>query len=308
MKGKDTIEGVDKDRRLKLFDLADKLKKLSQEGVKKEEGFRIVVTGKGGAGKTTIAAILSRIFAKKGYKVLAVDEDPQMNLPYALGIPREIADTIVPLSRNADYIEEKTGARPGAGWGLYLRLNPEVDDVIEKFGVLGPDKVRVLVMGTVVQAATGCLCPENALLDAVMNYITLRENEVIVMDTQAGMEHFGRAMARGFHHAVIVVNPSFNSVQVGLHLAKLANDLNIKHVYVVINKVRNEKDVKKVEDLIKNSPSIRYDAIETIPYDEVLLDIEPSVEPLVNGEVTSEITGKLIDIAKMIEEKEAKDV
>lgn len=303
MKRKNTIEGSNKERRLKLFDLADKLKELSQEGVRREEGFRIVVTGKGGAGKTTIAAILSRIFAKKGYKVLAVDEDPQMNLPYALGIHPEIADTIIPLSRNADYIEERTGARPGVGWGLMLRLNPDVDDVVDKFGVLGPDNVRVLVMGTVVQAATGCLCPENALLDAVMNYIVLRENEVIVMDTQAGMEHFGRAMAKGFQHAIIILTPSFNSVQVGLHLTKLANELDIKHIYLVINKVRDEYDVKKVENLLMNSQNIRYDAIEIIPYDDVLLDIEPSIEPLVNGEIVSEITGKIIDIVKMIEEE-----
>ena len=303
MKKRDTIEGSDKERRQRLFDIADKLKEFSKKGVKKEEGFRVVVTGKGGAGKTTIAAMLSRIFARKGYKVLAIDEDPQMNLPYAIGISPDVADTTVPLSKNADYIEERTGARPGAGWGLMLTLNPYVDDVVDKFGVLGPDEVRVLVMGTVVQAATGCLCPENALLDAVMNYIVLRENEVIIMDTQAGMEHFGRAMAEGFQHAVIILTPSFNSVQVGLHLAKLANDLKIKHVYLIINKVRKKNDIKKVEDMLKKFKNIKYDIIETIPYDDILLDIEPSIEPLVNGEISSEITDKIIGIAKMIEEK-----
>ena len=55
-----------------------------------------------------------------------------------------------------------------------------------------------MVMGTVVQAATGCICPENALPDAVMDYTVLRKREAILMDTQAGMEHFGRAVSEGF--------------------------------------------------------------------------------------------------------------
>ncbi len=81
---------------------------------------------------------------------------------------------------------------------MYLRLNPDVDDVVERFGLIGPDGVRLLVMGTVVQAATGCMCPENALPDAVMDYTVLRKREAILMDTQAGMEHFGRAVSEGF--------------------------------------------------------------------------------------------------------------
>ena len=93
--------------RKKTFDLASKMKEAAKKGTVKEEGFRVVITGKGGAGKTTITAILARLFARKGYKVLAVDEDPQMNLPFALGLPPEEASEIVPLSKNAGYIEEK---------------------------------------------------------------------------------------------------------------------------------------------------------------------------------------------------------
>jgi len=286
----------------KVFSIVEKLRNLAEQGIKKEEGFRVVVTGKGGAGKTTISALLSRLFARKGYKVLAVDEDPQMNLPFAIGISPKEAKSIIPLSKNVDYIEEKTGARPGAGWGLMLRLNPDVDDVVERFGIIGPDNVRLLVMGTVVQAATGCMCPENALLDAVMDYITLRKNEVIIMDTQAGMEHFGRAIANGFSQAVIVLDPSFNSVQVGLHLAKLANQLNINHIHMVINKVRSNKDVEKVEKMLTEAEGLRFDSIHVIPFDPVLLDVEPSLEPLVTGDVASEIVDKVIDLMNILEE------
>ncbi|MGD8608942.1 MAG: AAA family ATPase, partial [Myxococcales bacterium] len=150
----------------------------------KPDEFRVVITGKGGVGKTSLTALLARLLARDAYRVLALDADPQMNLPYALGLPYDRAGALVPLSQNPDYVEEKTGARPGSGWGLFFRLNPDVADVVERFGVVAPDDVRLLVMGNTVQPAAGCLCPENSLLAAVANAVSLRRGEAILLDTQ----------------------------------------------------------------------------------------------------------------------------
>ncbi len=173
---------------------------------------------------------------------------------------------------------------------------------MERFGLIGPDGVRLLVMGTVVQAATGCMCPENALLNSVMDYIVLRRNEVILMDTQAGMEHFGRAISEGFSQAVIVTEPSFNSIQVGTYLGKLARELNIKNVHLVINKVRNESDEEKATKLLRSISKVDFDTIITLPYDEALLEVEPSIDPIVNGRVESKILSKTIELIEILED------
>jgi CO dehydrogenase maturation factor len=248
----------------------------------KERGSRIVITGKGGVGKTTITALLAHLFAQQGYTTLAVDEDPQMNLPYAVGIPREESGRIIPLAKNFDYVEEKTGARPGAGWGMMLKLNPDVSDVVERFGAKGPGGVNVLVMGTIDQAAGGCLCPENTLLEAVIRYINLRENEVILMDTPAGVEHFGRTIARGFDQALLVTDPTFNAVQVVRHAAELARGLGIRTIWLVINRVRSENDIRKVQELLGDAADL-FSGQFYLPYDESLIACEPDVRPVLAG-------------------------
>ncbi len=266
----------------KLFDTANMLKEKTLKT--SDTNFRVVVTGKGGVGKTTTSAVLSHLFAKDGYNVLAVDEDPQMNLPYALGVDKDRAKNIVPLSQNLDYIEEKTGARPGTSWGLFLNLTPDISDVVDKFGIKAKDNINILVMGTVVQAATGCLCPENALLDAVMKYIALRKKEIIIMDTQAGVEHFGRALAKGFKHCVVVTDYTFNAMDVAKHTANLAKQIGIPNIYLLVNRVRSQKDIDKARMYIKDEDTV-FKGVFFSPYSEEMLDIEPLVTPLIEKEI-----------------------
>lgn len=266
------------DRSKRILDAACEIEKRTRPGI--EKGFRVVVTGKGGVGKTTITAILSHLFARKGFNTLAVDEDPQMNLPYATGIPT--STKIVPITGNLNYIEEKTGVRPGTGWGLMMSLNPDVSDVIERFGMKGPEGINILVMGTVIQAATGCLCPENTLLHAVIRYINLREGEIIILDTQAGVEHFGRALAQGFSQALLVTDPTFNAVQVVKKSVQLAKDLDITYVHLVVNRVRSQKDIEKVHEVLGESKGL-FSGMFYLPYEPEMLECEPDVTPIVGS-------------------------
>lgn len=247
------------------------------------EDFRVVVTGKGGVGKTSLTALLALSLTRQGLNVLSLDADPQVNLPWALGLPAGEARALVPLSENADYVEETTGARPGDGWGLFFRLNPPVDDVVERFGAVTPDGVRLLVMGNTVQPAAGCLCPENALLAAVVNAIGLREGEAILMDTQAGFEHFGRALARGFRHAVVVTDPTFNGVQAALQAARLARDLEVGAVHLVVNGVRKPAEYRRALQRIDQEGGFAFTSTHAVPWSETLRRAEPRVAPALDN-------------------------
>jgi len=264
-------------RRQNLLDTAEKIRSLKTSDNK--NSFRVVITGKGGVGKTTFTSILAKFLARKEFKVLAVDEDPQINLPYSLGLPLDTE--IVPASRNVDYIEEKVGARPGEVWGAMLRLNPDVSDVVDRFGIKVDDNLNLIVMGSVIQAAAGCLCPENALLDSVVKFIALREGEVILLDTQAGVEHFGRALAQGFKQTVILTEPTFNAYQVAKHSALLSRQLDIPYVHLVVNKIRSEEQFVRFKKIADDS-LYNFNEVFALPYDENILETEPDVTPLLD--------------------------
>ncbi len=240
---------------------------------------KIVITGKGGVGKSTIASLLAHSLIKRGYKVLALDEDPQMNLAYSMGLSVDKIKDIIPLNCAYDYIEEKTGAKPGTSWGAFFKLNPDVSDVIDRFGVKINDKLGLLVMGTVKKAAAGCLCPENILLSKVMNKVSLMTRETIIMDTQAGVEHFGREMAKGFGHCIVIADPTFNAISVAQYIARLARQLDIPNVYLLINKL-TEKHHDKVQKISKElclDIDVAFDEQLSIPYFEEIYYDEPDI-------------------------------
>jgi CO dehydrogenase maturation factor len=226
-----------------------------------------------------------------------VDADAQMNLAATLGLPLAQVAQIVPLGRNADLIEEKTGARPGSGWGLMFRLNPSLDDVVDRFGISGPDGVRLLVMGSLVVPALGCLCPENALLAAAVQAIALRQNEVILMDTQAGIEHFGRALAKGFGRALVVAEPTYNAMSVALDAARLAAQMGIPEVDLVVNRVRTPDVLERVVDPL--AATFPFHGRYVLPEDDLMAGAGPAVDQVLDSS-DSPFLGASTSLAKQL--------
>ncbi len=262
----------------------------------RDDGVRVVVVGKGGVGKSTLTAMLARTMARRGASVLAVDADEQRNLGSTLGLDAATLAAIVPLAANADYVEEKTGARPGEGAGAMLRLNPNTSDVVDRLSTEAPDGVRLLVMGGVARAGGGCLCPENALLAAAISNMRLRRGEVVLMDTHAGVEHFGRALARGFDRALVVVEPTLNSVQVGLETAHLARDLGIGTIDLVVNQCRSRNDRSRALGHVERLGGFGFDSISEIAFDEVALTVEPSIGELLDDSLLAAGVRELSDL------------
>lgn len=200
---------------------------------------KLAITGKGGTGKSTIAGILVHYFRDDGYRVLAVDADPDANLASAIGIPAEIASSVVPISEQSRLIKERTGASPKQ-FGQLFKMNPTVDDIPDKF-CLKFKEIKLLVMGAVRKGGSGCACPENVLLRSLLSEIILNRDEVVIVDMEAGIEHLGRATARAVDKMLVVVEPGARSISTARAIIKLAKDIGVHFFGIIGNKIQDEK-------------------------------------------------------------------
>lgn len=135
-------------------------------------------------------------------------------------------------------IEERTGANAD---NTFYRINPKVSDIPDTYGRMC-NGVKLLVLGTVDTAGSGCVCPEHVMLKRIINNLVLHREDVVILDMEAGLEHLGRGTTSGMDQFVVVIEPGARSIQTYTNVKRLATELGVKQVRVVANKVRDEKD------------------------------------------------------------------
>lgn len=246
---------------------------------------KIAISGKGGVGKTTLAAMLAYLFAKDGYKVTAIDCDSSINLPTVLGV-----EGVKPMSELEEIIEERVKGPLGT-----FKYNPKVDDIFEEFSKKNEFGVRVLALGTIEKGGEGCFCPQNAFLRAVLRHAIFKEKDVLLLDMEAGIEHLGRGTAKGVDLLIAVIEPGMRSVETLKRIKKLAADIGVDRIAVVINKYIESDGTKKLFEKLKD-----IEVIGKIPYNECFIqaDLENIPPYMLNCEVDAfeEIKRRIVEI------------
>jgi CO dehydrogenase maturation factor len=213
---------------------------------------RIAIAGKGGVGKTTLSAALAHSLARAGRRVLAVDADPNNCLGRALGFPEPILADLTPLSEMRDLLAQRAGTAQG---GSFFALSPPVADLVERFQVTHGG-VSLLVMGTIDEPGGGCVCPESAVLKALVRHLVDISDLSLVMDMEAGLEHLGRGTAQYLGALLIVVEPTPASARTAARIARLAEGLHLKLPGVVLNKISSPGDEQRVGGHLADLPVI----------------------------------------------------
>jgi CO dehydrogenase maturation factor len=256
---------------------------------------KIAISGKGGVGKTLLAALLCREFARSGYSVIAIDADPDANLAAALHFPHP--ESITPISDLNDLIEERTGARPGQA-AAFFKLNPEVSDLPDNYS-LEHDGIRLMVMGRIKRGGTGCYCPEGALLQALLSHLLVHRDEVVILDMEAGIEHLSRGTARAVDRLIIVVEPGRLSIDTAHRIAGLAGDIGLQNIAAVGNKVQGRDDEKRLRVKLSGLNLVGF-----IPYDRSVVEAEMAGLPM--EDASHLISQAVSDIYRSIVSEERK--
>ena len=205
---------------------------------------KIAFAGKGGAGKTSLAAWMADWLSRRGEDVILVDADTAVSLGQASGLPA--ADLPVPLSEREDLVMERIGQ------GV-LNLTPDVSDLPEAVSVElpgeGPGAKRLLVMGRVISAGAGCACGANTLLRAVLHNLVTRKGQWVLVDLEAGVEHLGRGSVQHVDAMVVVSEPSYRSLETAAAVGRLAREMGVTNQALVMNRLAAEAKLPELDGL-----------------------------------------------------------
>jgi CO dehydrogenase maturation factor len=223
----------------------------------------IAIAGKGGVGKTTIAALLTLLLArrKKG-SVLAVDADPNSNLSDALGLKPAgtIADVVDDVARNPDIVPKNMGKDAYIEYKIH-------QDIAEN------DGFDLLVMGR--PEGPGCYCYINNVLRNVMSKV-IADYGYVVIDNEAGLEHFSRKTTRACQKLVVVADETEVGLKSARRIFGLVEELGIsaRDKFLVINRARGAVDRQKMKNEFGVSDCF------TVPHDEALIALATRGESL----------------------------
>lgn len=228
---------------------------------------RTALAGKGGVGKTTLAATMARLAARAGAEVVAIDADSNPNLALALGCPPAACSTApaVPATAMVRRIGGVALAEPAAV-------------VVESHALVAPDGVRLLQMGGPAHALEGCLCSAHATVGALLQALGAESRGFTVVDMEASPEHLSRGTARDCDVLLLITEPYYRSLEAVRRQAALAAELPITTVAVVANKVRDADDRQLIEEFCH-----RHDLsfLAAIPFGEEAANGDRAGRPLI---------------------------
>jgi CO dehydrogenase maturation factor len=252
-------------------------------------GFTIAVAGKGGTGKTTVAALLIHSLLKRGDgPVLAVDADPNANLGESLGL--EVGKTIGELQAET----LRTVHNLPAGVPLNRHLEYELHQAIAE-----GEGVDLLVMGR--GEGPGCYCAINHILRRYLE--TLRTSyRYTVLDNEAGMEHLSRRVSHGIDLLLVVSDAGPVALRAAGRIARLADELELEigQRYLVLNNLRGELTPLAEDEAKKTGLKV----IGRIPFDETIFEGNLAGRPMREQPSETSAFGRIDDILETLLEKE----
>jgi len=234
---------------------------------------KISVCGKGGAGKSVIVTLLANEFRARGYRVLVVDSDESNSSLYRiLGFDHPPAP-LMELAGGKRGLKDKMAASFSSGatevkMEVLSQDRILVKDIPHQY-IAQRDGIRLLNIGKILQSLEGCACPMGVLSREFLGKVYLEADEVVIVDMEAGVEHFGRGIETNIDRVLVIVEPSFESIELATKVKELAAGAGVSNTWAVLNKINSDEIAKRLrKELEKRGMEI----IGTVPYSPQIFD------------------------------------
>lgn len=243
----------------------------------------IAVSGKGGTGKTLVSSLLIKVLSETGKDILAIDADPDSNLPEALGV--EVLKTVGDVREE---LKKDTAARNiPAGMNKWDILDYKIME-----SIVETSKFDLLVMGR--PEGSGCYCAVNNMLRKIIETISANY-DYIVIDTEAGLEHLSRRTTQNVDVMLVVTDISKRGMLTAQRIGELSGELDIafQKIFLIMNRVKPENE----EQIRKKANETGLEVIGIIYDDETVQDFDVEGIPLIN---LSEDSNPVQTVTKML--------
>lgn len=202
---------------------------------------KISVCGKGGSGKSTVVTLLAKQALRKNLAVLVVDaDDSNAGLAVMLGFDSPPA----PLM---DLVGGKSGIKKNMkAHALLSQEQIKTRDFAPEF-IKRRDGLMLVAVGKILQTMEGCACPMGVLSREFLKKLSLVPDEIAIVDMEAGVEHFGRGIDEAIDKVLVVVEPSFDSLQTAAKIKTMAVSMD-KKVAAIINKSPSREISEKIRE------------------------------------------------------------
>ena len=198
---------------------------------------KILICGKGGCGKSSVTALLAIELEKRGYKVIVVDNDESnfgLHIQLGMELPKDFA---LHFGGKRMVAEKLLKSKEGERFSVFndgIRVSDIPEEYMSKKGGL-----NLIAIGKIREFGEGCACPFNALSADFLRMLELSKREFALVDTDAGVEHFGRGVEAGCDLILMVIDPSQESIRLAEKVNKISEGAG-KPLYYVLNKTDDE--------------------------------------------------------------------